>query len=125
MKRTLMVECDLEKENGTVKIGMVSDKEEDPNPLLDMGILCEALCTLIRICHKAKIKNEADALRDCINHLRQGFVDETYKVDLLKSIKKVDGPTEALLQELSRDLGSLSPDAQIIYKERIEFLLMS
>jgi hypothetical protein len=80
-----MIQLDTEDETGHIKIGPVSETEEEPNPLLDMGILCEALCVLIRICHKAEVKSESDALRDCIKHLKDGFMDETLKTDFLKS----------------------------------------
>lgn len=83
-----MVEFESEGEHGTVKVGPVSNEKIEPNPVLDMGILCEAVCTLIRICHKAGIKDESSALRDCLKHITQGFIDESYKVELLGSIKK-------------------------------------
>lgn len=118
-----MVEFEDKGEHGTVKVGPVSDKKVEPNPVLDMGILCEAVCTLIRICHKAGIKDESNALRDCLNHLSKGFIDESYKVDLLESIQRMEGPGEILLRELLKDLGNLTSEDQLKYKERIRALL--
>jgi hypothetical protein len=84
MKRTLMIQFDTEDETGTIKIGPVSeDKNQEPNPLLDMDILCEALGTLIRLCHKVGIKDESDAMRDCIKYLQDRFIDENYKIQAL------------------------------------------
>jgi len=84
MKRSLMIQLDTEDETGHIKIGPISETPVEPDPILDMGILCEALCVLIRICHKAGVKSESDALRDCIKHLKDGFMDETLKTDFLK-----------------------------------------
>lgn len=84
MKRSLMIQLDTEDETGHIKIGPVSETALEPDPVLDMGILCEALCVLIRICHKAGVKSESDALRDCIKHLKDGFMDETLKTELVK-----------------------------------------
>ena len=53
-----------------------------PNPVYDMACFCEAVCLMIHICHKEGIKNEADSLRDCIKHLKHGFIDETFKARL-------------------------------------------
>jgi hypothetical protein len=84
-----MIQLDTEDETGHIKIGPISKTTLEPNPILDMGILCEALCVLIRICGKAGVKSEAQALRDCIKHLKDGFIDESLKVDyFLDSLKK-------------------------------------
>jgi hypothetical protein len=85
-----MIQLDTEDETGSIKIGPVSDMIQEPNPVLDMGILCEALCTLIRICHKAGVKDEVEALRDCIKHLQTGFIDETYKVNFFFNPSKIE-----------------------------------
>jgi hypothetical protein len=93
-----MIQLDTEDETGTIKIGPVSDTAKDPDPVLDMGILCEALCTLIRICHKTGVKDEAQALRDCIKHLQDGFIDETYKADVMKKIEESDRVRKTLIK---------------------------
>ena len=50
--------------------------------VLDMATLCEGICTLMHIAEKEGIKSSIDSLKDCINHLEQGFIDASYKVDL-------------------------------------------
>lgn len=55
-----------------------ADEDEKPDPVRDMAFLCEALCTVIHAAEGAKIKDSASSLRDCINHLEQGFADPTY-----------------------------------------------
>jgi hypothetical protein len=101
MKRTLVVECTLNGDKGMVMVGPAANGKVDPDPILDTGILCEAICTLIRICHKSGIKDESDSVRDCIDHLKKGFIDETFKVEV----------------------GNLTSEDQLKFKERIDSLL--
>jgi len=65
-------------DNERVMIGL--NPRQKPNPVLDMATLCEGIVLLIRAANKDGIKKEADSLRDCLNHLKKGFVDESYKV---------------------------------------------
>ncbi len=87
MKRRLIVDYDDERKEGAIMIGPIAEHENqkmEAKPLLDMGILCEAVCTLIHICNKKDIKKDSDSLKDCIEHLKKGFMDETYKVKVKK-----------------------------------------
>ena len=52
-----------------------SQEELEAMILLDMGTICEALVAIIRSAHTSGIKNEADSMRDCIQHLNEAFVD--------------------------------------------------
>jgi len=56
------------------------DKDYSPDPVQDMGITCEAICTMIHTAHKLGIKDDFKSIEDCINHLKKGFIDETYRV---------------------------------------------
>lgn len=82
MKRVLVIDLDTEREE-TIRIGpMGSFENEKPDPIGDMSVICEALVTMIRLCHNEGIKDESESIRDCIKHLKMGFVDETYKTEL-------------------------------------------
>jgi len=82
MKRRLMIEVDTESDRDKIAVGPIpfhpGDKIE-ADPLIDMGVIAEALCLMIKICHNNGIKDESESIRDCISHLKQGFIDETYK----------------------------------------------
>jgi len=114
-----MVECDWENKKGEIKIGPVGENPQ-PDPILDMAILCEAICTLIRVVHSSRLKDESEALRNCIEHLKKGFVDETYKTQVLKNVNDKEG----ILRELSTVLnGSLPSADQIAWKKKIDSIL--
>jgi superoxide dismutase len=100
MQRRLLVEFNTEAEN-KIQIGPViifENQEIKPEPLLDMAILCEAVCTMIHLCHNEKIKDQVASLTDCINHLKKGFIDETYKTDLIKFEDNKEVKTEDLIK---------------------------
>jgi hypothetical protein len=84
MKRKLIVDFDDQREN-QIMIGPVSEypnHEIKVEPIFDMGLLCEAVCTMIHLCNKQGIKKDSESLKDCIDHLKKGFIDETYKTDM-------------------------------------------
>jgi hypothetical protein len=76
MKRVLVVDLDTDREK-QIKIGLI-DKDEKPNPILDMGVLCEAVVTLIHLCHQANIKSDSESVRNCIRHITNGFAEAGY-----------------------------------------------
>lgn len=81
MRRTLVVDIDYSRKD-CVHIGPMKNFNNEtikPDPILDMACLCEAVCTMIHLCHNEGIKDESLSLRDCINHLKKGFVDETFR----------------------------------------------
>lgn len=81
MKRNLFIDYDDSKQP-FISMGLVkkyANEEIKIDPALDMAILCEAICMLIHVCHQNDIKKDADSLRDCIKHLKEGFIDETYR----------------------------------------------
>lgn len=81
IKRKLMVDIDTERKNQVI-INNFQEHENQkiiPNPVLDMSIFCEAVCTLIHLCEQEGIKSSADSLRDCIKHLKDGFSEAGYK----------------------------------------------
>jgi len=79
MNRKILVICDTRK-IPQIKIACVSPTLQTPNPAKDRGVLCEALVTLIR-CEPSN-RLQADALRICLNHLKKGFIDESYKAEI-------------------------------------------
>ena len=71
-------------EDGHKKTTIIIDTPDSDKPeaiIQDMGLLCEALCTLIHSAHKEGIKKDHESLRTCIKHLEAGFSDETYKTE--------------------------------------------
>ena len=84
MKRTLFV--DYDSDENLISVGPIKkhpNEEFKPNPILDMGILCEAVSILIRICHDEKIKDQSKSLKDCINHLQKAFINENLKAHVV------------------------------------------
>ncbi len=77
MKRILIIDLDTERQE-TVKIS-VGEESDKGTVVHDMACLCEGLCTLIHAADQIGVKDSAASLRDCINHLEQGFVDASYK----------------------------------------------
>lgn len=80
MQRLLVVDVDTDRKD-TIIVGPMKrfeNEEIQAKPLLDMGCLCEAICLMIRICHNSNLKDQSDSIRDCIDHLKKGFIDENY-----------------------------------------------
>jgi predicted HAD superfamily Cof-like phosphohydrolase len=85
VKRILIVDIDTDRVD-TIRIGPMQRFENEkiePNPVSDMSVLCEAVCTMIHLCHQEGIKDESQSLRDCIKHLQDGFVAPGYKAHLV------------------------------------------
>lgn len=84
MKRKLLIDLDDSRAQ-QIMIGPVQDSPNQkvkPQPLFDMGLLCEALCTMIHLCDKEGIEKDHVSLEKCISHLKKGFIDESYKAGL-------------------------------------------
>ena len=52
----------------------------DPAEL--MGLLCEAICTVIHGAHMADQKEDYESVRDCQRHIEKGFADASYHVNM-------------------------------------------
>ena len=89
MKRVLMVDFDTDRTE-TVRIGPVQEDKEKifPDPLLDMKVLCEAVCTMIHVCSQADIQKDSISIRDCIDHIQKGFAEAGYKGIITDKAKK-------------------------------------
>lgn len=90
MKNIIIVDIDTDRDP-VVQIGktdaseLPKNKEEARESILkDMACLCEAVSTLIHAAHQSGMKDSADSLRDCINHLERGFVDGSYEAKVTK-----------------------------------------
>ena len=69
----LILEAEREEGKNQVK---ASEKPEDV--IHQMAVLCEGLCCLIHAAEDLGIKKSSDSLKDCINHLKEGFMDSSY-----------------------------------------------
>jgi hypothetical protein len=90
MKRVLMIDCDTDRTE-TIRIGPVQEKNTEkilPNPLLDMSVLCEAVCTMIHVCHQADLQKDSVSVKECIEHIQKGFAEAGYKGILTAVAKK-------------------------------------
>jgi len=76
LQREVTVKID---ENERIVIGVPNNQKEDM--VMDMALLCEAVCTLIHLANKEGVKVDYLSLEHCIKHLKDGFVDETYKTE--------------------------------------------
>lgn len=90
MKRVLMIDCDTDRAE-TIRIGPIQEDDKEkilPDPLLDMKVLCEAVCTMIHVCHQADIQKDTISVRECIDHIQKGFAEAGYKGILTAKAKK-------------------------------------
>jgi len=81
MKRILKIDYDDDREE-TVLIGPMQikgEKEIRPDPVMDMVVLCEAVCTMIHVCHQANIQKDSISVKQCIDHIQRGFAEAGYK----------------------------------------------
>ena len=62
---------------------ILSDENDDPISL--MACLCEAICTLIHVADNEKIKPSYESVKDCIQHITNGFADASYKGFMIKN----------------------------------------
>jgi hypothetical protein len=86
MKNKLIIDIDTErKEPGTVIIGKMKSDEPLTNEqakemwMDDMGCVCEALVTMIRLGEDEGWCKGADSLRVCMVHIQEGFADPDYQ----------------------------------------------
>jgi hypothetical protein len=90
MKRVLMIDCDTDRTE-TIRIGPVQEDEKEkifPNPLLDMRILCEAVCTMIHLCNQENIQKDSISVQQCLDHIKKGFSEPGYKAFMTSKAKK-------------------------------------
>lgn len=87
MKKKLLIDLDTERKGGSVLV-LYPDTGEKLDPVLDMATLCEAVCTIIHAAHDAGIKKDFESVRDCIEHIKKGFIDESYIAYIEKPNKK-------------------------------------
>jgi len=86
MNIALIIDIDTERESESIitiqQVKRIGDKVKptDPNAdiITEMAALCEAVCTLIHVADQNNIKESSKSLRDCINHLQNGFADAGY-----------------------------------------------
>lgn len=84
IRNILIVDVDSDRKESPIIIkhgNTIQVTDEEWQAMEDMGTLCEAICTLIHYADNKGYKSGADSLRDCINHLQQGFVDASYKTN--------------------------------------------
>lgn len=106
MKRKLIVDVDSERKKSII-IGPIKEhpnQEMKPDPILDMAVLCEAVVTMIHLCHQENIKKDADSLRDCIKHLKDGFVEAGYKCYIPDEAKEEITLREAIENKLNQQV---------------------
>jgi hypothetical protein len=90
MKRVLKIDYDTDRED-TVRIGPIqlkNEKEISPDPVLDMTVLCEAVCTMIHVCHQADIQKDSVSIKQCLAHIQEGFAEAGYKGILTEKAKR-------------------------------------
>lgn len=75
---TEAIHVGINPKTGVAVIGLEPGMKSDP--VREMAILCEGLVLIIKHAHKDGVKDESDSMRDCIKHLKAGFVDGGYKV---------------------------------------------
>ena len=93
MNIALIIDIDSSREAGhQIKIQQVSRtindeiiSTEDYDVIEQMAILCEGICTLIHCADQAKIKPSFKSVEDCIKHITDGFLDPTYKGEIINN----------------------------------------
>ena len=90
MRRTLLIDYDTERNPDLVvsPVQLYENEELKPDPILDTEVLCEAVCTMIRLCHNEGIKKDSDGIRDCIDRLKKDFINPSYKTRMTEGTKK-------------------------------------
>ncbi|NOX64637.1 MAG: hypothetical protein GXO85_02280 [Chlorobi bacterium] len=53
---------------------------DELNQIELMFALCEATCLLIHSANKEGLKKDFESVKDCINHIQNGFSDASYRV---------------------------------------------
>jgi hypothetical protein len=93
IKNTLVVMMDTSQKE-SIQIGKMdqqppsSEEEMKTMMLLDIATLCEALVVMIRTAHQSGAKDEAESMRDVIEHLNSAFVDPDMKVKYLGGVSQ-------------------------------------
>lgn len=91
MNIALLIDIDSERENGhQIRIQQVNRTINDeiiPTDNYDiieqMAVLCEGICTLIHCADQLNIKPSYNSIEDCIKHITDGFLDPTYKGNII------------------------------------------
>jgi hypothetical protein len=112
MQRLLVVDIDTDRKD-TIIVGPMKrfeNEEIQAKPLLDMGCLCEALCLMIRICHNSHLKDQSDSIRDCIDHLKKGFIEENYMSKM--SLSEHNPFFKFILEWINKWGDSIPPEAK-------------
>jgi len=77
VNKKIIIDYDGER---TPPLIIAYNREMEPDPVQDMALTCEALCTMIHTANKLGLKEDFKSIKDCIDHLKKGFIDETYRV---------------------------------------------
>lgn len=77
-KKVIVVDYDRDR-NPPMIVAYTDPNIKERNPVEDMAILCEAICTLIHAANTMGVKPDYQSVKDCIDHFKKGFMDESYK----------------------------------------------
>ena len=100
MRRTIIIDYNTERNPDLIvsPVQVFENEELKADPVLDMDILCESVCTMIKLCHAEGIKKDSDSIRYCIDKLKRGFIDSSFKTVMTKVAKKSMSDSTALIK---------------------------
>jgi hypothetical protein len=81
MHRTILIDYNTERNPDLIVSPIQIYENEDIKacPVLDMNILCEAVGSMIKLCHTEGIKKDSESIRDCVDRLKKIFIDTSFK----------------------------------------------
>jgi hypothetical protein len=100
MRRTLIIDFNTDRDPDLVisPVQVYENEELKADPILDTEILCEALCTMVRLCHTENLKKDSDGIRDCIDKLKKSFANPSYKTIMTEKAKKTMADSTVVTQ---------------------------
>jgi hypothetical protein len=90
MRRTILIDYDTDRNPDLVvsPVQLYENEEIKSDPVFDTGVLCEAVCTMIKLCHTEGLKKDSDGIRDCIDKLKKDFINPSYRAVMAEGAKK-------------------------------------
>jgi len=90
MRRTLIIDYDSERQPDLVisPVQVFENEIIKADPVLDTDILCEAVSTMIRLCHTEGLKPDSEGIKDCIEKLKRTFCEPEFKTVMTKIAKE-------------------------------------
>jgi hypothetical protein len=81
MRRTIIIDYNTERNPDLVisPVQLYENEEVIADPVMDMDILCEAVSTMIKLCHAEGLKKDSEGIRHCIEKLKKSFSEISYK----------------------------------------------